>query len=97
VQTLFPGGWRSPAAAGLLSGFPSYLLIAAAAITPLLIQLKEHATARMRGAADHRASMPKTSAGLLPCRRLDGRLEVFLVHPSQVISRWKSRDMHWLP
>lgn len=34
--------------------------------------------------------MPKTSAGLLPYRRRDGRLEVFLVHPGGPF--WARRD-----
>jgi predicted NUDIX family NTP pyrophosphohydrolase len=36
--------------------------------------------------------MPRTSAGLLPYRRLDGRLEVFLVHPGGPF--WVNRDTH---
>ena len=36
--------------------------------------------------------MTKTSAGLLPYRRLDGRLEVFLVHPGGPF--WVNRDTH---
>lgn len=36
--------------------------------------------------------MARTSAGLLPYRRRDGRLEVFLVHPGGPF--WASRDEH---
>ena len=36
--------------------------------------------------------MPRTSAGLLPYRRRDGRLEVFLVHPGGPF--WRNRDEH---
>ena len=36
--------------------------------------------------------MPKTSAGLLPYRRCDGRLEVFLVHPGGPF--WMHKDTH---
>ena len=36
--------------------------------------------------------MPKTSAGLLPYRRRDGRLEVFLVHPGGPF--WANKDTH---
>jgi predicted NUDIX family NTP pyrophosphohydrolase len=36
--------------------------------------------------------MPRTSAGLLPYRRRDGRLEVFLVHPGGPF--WRNRDDH---
>lgn len=36
--------------------------------------------------------MPKTSAGLLPYRRREGRLEVFLVHPGGPF--WAHKDTH---
>ena len=36
--------------------------------------------------------MPKTSAGLLPYRWCDGRLEVFLVHPGGPF--WANKDAH---
>ena len=36
--------------------------------------------------------MPKTSAGLLPYRWCDGRLEVFLVHPGGLF--WANKDAH---
>jgi predicted NUDIX family NTP pyrophosphohydrolase len=36
--------------------------------------------------------MPKTSAGLLPYRWRDGRLEVFLVHPGGPF--WATKDAH---
>jgi predicted NUDIX family NTP pyrophosphohydrolase len=36
--------------------------------------------------------MPKTSAGLLPYRWRDGRLEVFLVHPGGPL--WVNKDVH---
>jgi predicted NUDIX family NTP pyrophosphohydrolase len=36
--------------------------------------------------------MPKTSAGLLPFRRRDGQLEVFLVHPGGPF--WANKDIH---
>jgi predicted NUDIX family NTP pyrophosphohydrolase len=36
--------------------------------------------------------MPKTSAGLLPYRWRDGRLEVFLVHPGGPF--WVNKDVH---
>jgi predicted NUDIX family NTP pyrophosphohydrolase len=36
--------------------------------------------------------MPKTSAGLLPYRWRDGRLEVFLVHPGGPF--WANKDAH---
>lgn len=36
--------------------------------------------------------MPKISAGLLPYRRRDGRLEVFLVHPGGPF--WAKKDEH---
>ena len=36
--------------------------------------------------------MPKTSAGLLPYRRRDGRVEVFLVHPGGPF--WANKDTH---
>ena len=36
--------------------------------------------------------MPRTSAGLLPYRRRDGRLEVFLVHPGGPF--WAGKDAH---
>ena len=36
--------------------------------------------------------MPKTSAGLLPYRRREGRLEVFLVHPGGPF--WARKDAH---
>jgi predicted NUDIX family NTP pyrophosphohydrolase len=41
---------------------------------------------------DHEASMPRTSAGLLPYRWRDGRLEVFLVHPGGPF--WANKDAH---
>lgn len=37
-------------------------------------------------------SVAKTSAGLLPYRRRDGRVEVFLVHPGGPF--WARKDMH---
>jgi predicted NUDIX family NTP pyrophosphohydrolase len=36
--------------------------------------------------------MPRTSAGLLPYRRREGRLEVFLVHPGGPF--WANKDEH---
>lgn len=36
--------------------------------------------------------MPKTSAGLLPYRRRDGRIEVFLVHPGGPF--WAKKEAH---
>jgi predicted NUDIX family NTP pyrophosphohydrolase len=36
--------------------------------------------------------MPRTSAGLLPYRRREGRLEVFLVHPGGPF--WANKDAH---
>ena len=36
--------------------------------------------------------MPRTSAGLLPYRRRDGRLEVFLVHPGGPF--WANKEEH---
>jgi predicted NUDIX family NTP pyrophosphohydrolase len=36
--------------------------------------------------------MPRTSAGLLPYRRRDGQLQVFLVHPGGPF--WANKDMH---
>ena len=36
--------------------------------------------------------MPRTSAGLLPYRRREGRLEVFLVHPGGPF--WANKDTH---
>ena len=36
--------------------------------------------------------MPRTSAGLLPYRRREGRLEVFLVHPGGPF--WTRKDTH---
>ena len=36
--------------------------------------------------------MPKTSAGLLPYRRRDERVEVFLVHPGGPF--WANKDIH---
>ena len=36
--------------------------------------------------------MPRTSAGLLPFRRREGRLEVFLVHPGGPF--WANKDEH---
>ena len=48
-----------------------------------------------RGVALTRASvtaMPRTSAGLLPYRRREGRLEVFLVHPGGPF--WANKDEH---
>ena len=36
--------------------------------------------------------MPKTSAGLLPYRWRDGRVEVFLVHPGGPF--WANKDAH---
>ena len=36
--------------------------------------------------------MPRTSAGLLPYRRRDGRLEVFLVHPGGPF--WANKETH---
>jgi predicted NUDIX family NTP pyrophosphohydrolase len=47
---------------------------------------------RSREAADHGASMPRTSAGLLPYRRRDGQLEVLLVHPGGPF--WANKDTH---
>jgi predicted NUDIX family NTP pyrophosphohydrolase len=38
------------------------------------------------------ASMPRTSAGLLPYRWRDGRLEVFLVHPGGPF--WANKETH---
>ena len=35
--------------------------------------------------------MPRTSAGLLPYRRREGRLEVFLVHPGGPF--WRNKDL----
>ena len=36
--------------------------------------------------------MPRTSAGLLPYRRREGRVEVFLVHPGGPL--WANKDEH---
>jgi len=36
--------------------------------------------------------MPRTSAGLLPYRRREGRLEIFLVHPGGPF--WANKDTH---
>ena len=36
--------------------------------------------------------MPRTSAGLLPYRRREGRVEVFLVHPGGPF--WANKDTH---
>ena len=36
--------------------------------------------------------MPRTSAGLLPYRRREGRVEVFLVHPGGPF--WVNKDQH---
>ena len=44
------------------------------------------------GAADLGASMMTTSTGLLPYRRREGRLEIFLVHPGGPF--WANKDTH---
>jgi len=45
-----------------------------------------------RRAIGQTAGMPKESAGLLPFRRRDGALEVFLVHPGGPF--WARKDEH---
>ena len=58
-----------------------------------IVAASDHGAARRTG-ADHSCGdqMPRTSAGLLPYRRRDGRLEVFLVHPGGPF--WAGKDAH---